>query len=74
MTELTELEKRATETIIEQTDEQLEFTAKQFTDSTDEFDVVEYFVVPQNLICFPVKKDFFVLSILMEIEYRSSSK
>lgn len=68
---LSQLECRACETIVDQTDSQLIYTAEQFQREEDTFDVVEYFIVSRERICFPVKKNFFVMAILFEMEYRN---
>lgn len=70
MNDLTNMEIRAVETIIDQTDDQLKYTVNQFLNESADFDFVEYFVVAANRICFPVKKNFFVMSVLLEMQYR----
>lgn len=56
--------------IEDQSDGQLEYTFKEMTSNKDEFDVVEYMIVPKNKMCFSVKKDFFIMAVLFELSFR----
>lgn len=66
---LSQSEIRACEVIQNQTDDQLQYTADTFTNDQT-FDFVDYMLIDQNRIAFAVKKDFFILSILFELNYR----
>ncbi len=71
MSELTFSEREAGLAIEDQSDGQLLHSFNELTSNTDEFDVVEYIIIPKNRIAFPVKKNFFVMSLLNELCYRN---
>ena len=69
MSILTYSEQIASEQIMHQTNAQLEYTANEFNYG-EEFDFVEFMIIPEGKIAFPVVKNFFLTAILMELEYR----
>lgn len=70
MSELSLSEQRGAEAIQDQTDQQLEHTFNQFTEDTNEFDFVEYMVIPVGAAAFPVPKNFFIWAVYEELFFR----
>ena len=67
-------EQRGGEAIQTQTDQQLLYTFKQFTESEDEFDFVDYMCIADGGMAFAVPKKFFIWAIYDEMYYRGLVK